>query len=141
MTAEAANRPRLLIVACHYPVVSPMRYQRELFRSAWTTIRPFVSWLAGIGPHLYCCGHVHAAWAFQPTSLPNQLCLNAGAPLMRDPTGLRLPGFLEIQLENDVVTVIHQAWTGTEWKAVPMLQNICLSTMAETVGAVKQEAG
>ena len=45
---------------------------------------------------------------------------------MRDPTGLRLPGFLEIQLEGDAVTVIHQAWTGAEWKAVPMLQNVCL---------------
>ena len=54
-----------------------------------------VEWLAGIGPHLYCCGHVHAAWAFQPPSLSNQICLNAGAPLMRDPTGLRQPGFLE----------------------------------------------
>ena len=38
------------------------------------------SWLAGIGPHIYCCGHVHAAWAFQPPSLPNQICLNAGCP-------------------------------------------------------------
>ena len=33
-------------------------------------------WLGGIGPHLYCCGHVHAAWAFRPPTIPNQLCLN-----------------------------------------------------------------
>ena len=51
---------------------------------------------------------------------------------MRDPTGLRLPGFLEIQLEGSAVTVTHQAWTGAEWKAVPMLQNVCLATIDET---------
>ena len=34
----------------------------------------------------------------RPSSkLPNQLCLNSGAPLLRDPTGLRPPGFLEIE--------------------------------------------
>ncbi len=63
---------------------------------------------------------------------------------MRDPTGLRLPGFLEIQLELDAVTVTHQAWSGCEWKAVPMLQKIRLSTLGEaTLGeaviAVKHE--
>ena len=31
---------------------------------------------------------------------------------MSDPTGLRLPGFLEIDLEEDAVTVTHQAWSG-----------------------------
>ena len=61
-------------------------------------------WLAGIGPHLYCCGHVHAAWAFVPDAIPGQLCLNAGAPLLRDPTGLRPPGFLEIVLHGPGVT-------------------------------------
>ena len=59
---------------------------------------------------------------------------------MRDSTGLRLPGFLEIQLEGDAVTVIHQAWTGSEWTAVPMLQNIGLSTLAEPVSAANHES-
>ena len=81
-------------------------------------------WLAGLGPHLYCCGHVHAAWAFAPPDLPDQLCLNAGAPLLRDPTGLRPPGFLEIDLDGDDVTVIHHAWAGAEWSIFPLVQNL-----------------
>ncbi len=60
---------------------------------------------------------------------------------MRDPTGLRLPGFLEIQLEGDTVTVTHHAWSGGEWKAIPMLPSVCLGTMEETAGAARQEAG
>ncbi len=79
-------------------------------------------WLAGIGPHLYCCGHVHAAWAFRPRGLPGQLCLNAGAPLLRDPTGLRPPGFLEIVLHDQDVTVIHHAWAGDAWTTRPLYQ-------------------
>jgi hypothetical protein len=144
MTSKPDTRPKTLIVACHYPVAAPMRYRRELFRKRLDNERAIRSWLAGIGPHLYCCGHVHAAWAFQPPWLPNQICLNAGAPLMRDPTGLSLPGVLEIQLELDDVTVTHQAWSGLEWKAVPMLQKIRLSTLGvstlgEAVTAAKHE--
>jgi hypothetical protein len=126
MTADPARRPRRLIVACHYPVVAPMSYAAELLFKRMSNDEAVRDWLAGIGPHIYCCGHVHAAWAFQPASLPNQICLNAGAPLMRDSTGLRLPGFLEILLDGDHVSVIHQAWAGTDWKAVPMLKDINL---------------
>jgi hypothetical protein len=41
---------------------------------------------------------------------------------MVDPIGLRLPGFLEILLEGDDVAARHHAWTGADWKVVPMLQ-------------------
>ena len=131
LTADPARRPGRLIVACHYPVVAPARYQRELRFKRMDNDQSVCSWLEGIGPHLYCCGHVHAAWAFQPHSLPNQICLNAGAPLMSDPTGLRLPGFLEIDLEEETVTITHHAWSGTEWKVVPMLTNIRLTKLQE----------
>jgi hypothetical protein len=134
LVADPALRPKRLIVACHFPVAAPVRYQRELFFKRLENDRSVREWLAGIGPHLYCCGHVHAAWAFQPPSLPNQICLNAGAPLMRDPTGLRLPGFLEILLDGETVSVTHQAWTGTEWTAVPMLQGISLVAPQVPVG-------
>jgi hypothetical protein len=137
LTSNPDARPGILIVACHYPVVAPRLYERELFQKRLDNEMAVRSWLAGIGPHLYCCGHVHAAWAFQPSSISNQICLNAGAPLMRDPTGLRLPGFLEIQLLVDAVTVIHHAWTGAEWRAVPMLQNIRFSALKRTIGATK----
>lgn len=59
---------------------------------------------------------------------------------MRDQTGLRLPGFLETQVEGDTVSVLHHAWSNGEWKAIPMLQNIGLSTMAATAGSAHQEA-
>jgi hypothetical protein len=124
LTSDPDRRPKRLIIACHYPVAAPVRYQRELFLKRLKNDRVVIDWLAGIGPHLYCCGHVHAAWAFQPPFLPNQICLNAGAPLMRDPTGLRLPGFLEIDLVGETVSVTHQARDGTDWKAVPLLRQI-----------------
>jgi 3',5'-cyclic AMP phosphodiesterase CpdA len=123
LVADPATRPHRLIVACHYPVAAPPFYRRELAIKRLKNDGEVRDWLAGIGPHLYCCGHVHAAWAFTPEELPNQLCLNAGAPLMRDPTGFRLAGFLEIELEGAGVAVTHHAWTGIDWMAVPLIQD------------------
>jgi hypothetical protein len=117
------GRPRRLIVACHYPLAAPPPYERELAVKKLKNDAEVCDLLADIGPHLYCCGHVHAAWAFTPSVLPNQLCLNAGAPLMRDPTGFRLPGFLEIELTGDGVEVFHHAWTGMDWMIVPLVQH------------------
>jgi Icc-related predicted phosphoesterase len=131
ITSDPDQRPRRLIVACHYPVAAPVHYQRELFNKRLRNDAAVRAWLAGIGPHLYCCGHVHAAWAFQPPSLPEQICLNSGAPLMLDPKGLRLPGFLEIILDGPTVTVNHQAWMGTSWQSISMLKNISLATVAD----------
>ena len=68
-------------------------------------------WLATVGPHLYCCGHVHAAWAFKHDAVPGHLSINAGAPLLRDPTGLRPPGFMELILKDRDVTAIHHVYT------------------------------
>jgi hypothetical protein len=73
-------------------------------------------WLATVGPHLYCCGHVHAAWAFAPRRIPGQLCLNAGAPLLRDHAGDRPPGFLEIVLDGREVVVNHHSWKQGRWQ-------------------------
>jgi hypothetical protein len=121
-----------LLVACHYPVVAPAAFQRELRRKRMENDEAVIAWLAGLGPHLYCCGHVHAAWAFRPPCLPNHLCLNAGAPLMGDSTGLRLPGFLEIILYGNAVSVVHHAWAGSHWKAVPILPSTRLSELSPT---------
>jgi hypothetical protein len=106
---------RRLIVACHYPIEAPEHYRRELALKRLDRAGPLREWLAGLGPHLYCCGHVHAAWAFTPPALPRQLCLNAGAPLLRDPVGNRPPGFLEIVLSGDGVVVRHHGWDGRSW--------------------------
>ncbi len=109
-----------LIVACHYPVVAPPEYERELAKKRLVNGEGLRSWLSTIGPHLYCCGHVHAAWAFRPPSIPDELCLNSGAPLLRDPTGHHMPGFLEIDLDGPDVSVIHHAWNEKDWTAVEM---------------------
>ena len=80
MVADPETRPRRLIVACHYPVAAPPVYMRELAAKRMKNAPEVRDWLGGIGPHLYCCGHVHAAWAYSPPDVPGQLCLNAGAP-------------------------------------------------------------
>jgi len=105
-----------LIVACHYPIEAPEPFRGELHPKRMTNAREVGRMLSTIGPHLYCCGHVHRAWAFRPPDpLQNQLCLNAGAPLLRDHVGDIPPGFLEIVLEDDDVRVDHHFWDGRDW--------------------------
>jgi 3',5'-cyclic AMP phosphodiesterase CpdA len=123
MLADPASRPRRLIVASHYPVIAPPAYASELKPKRMKNDREVIDWLSTIGPHLYCCGHVHAAWAFRPPSLSNQLSLNSGAPLLRDPSGLRPPGFLEIEMHDRDVSVLHHAWVGGEWEIRPLFQD------------------
>jgi hypothetical protein len=113
---------RRLVVACHYPVVAPPEYRRELEFKRLKNADEAREWLAGIGPHLFCCGHVHAAWAYRPPELPEQLCLNPGAPLYRDRTGARLPGFLEICLDGPDVRVVHHGWDGADWRQLVMAE-------------------
>ncbi len=132
LLADPADRPRRLIVACHYPVAAPLAYAAELQQKRMVNSDEVRRWLAGIGPHLYCSGHVHAAWAFSPEDVPEQLGLNAGAPLLRDPTGRRPPGFLEIDLTDQTVSVVHHAWTGQEWSIFPLVQARRLFTQDPT---------
>lgn len=126
----AAGRPRRLIVACHYPLAAPPPYERQLAFKRLKNAEEVAAWAGTIGPHLYCCGHVHAAWAFVPPGIPGQLCLNAGAPLLRDPTGIHLPGFLEIALEGGGVSVVHHAWGEPGWMTVPMYEHAAFFPVA-----------
>ncbi|WP_165247725.1 metallophosphoesterase family protein [Paludisphaera soli] len=105
-----------LIVACHYPTDAPSGLRDDLFWKRLDEAPRLADWLATLGPHLYCCGHVHHAWAFTPPAVPEELCLNAGAPLMHDATGKNPPGYLEILLDGPDVDVIHHAWTGEGWE-------------------------
>ena len=109
-----------VLVACHYPAVVPAEYRRQYAGKPLVNAIELANWLRTIGPHLYCCGHIHAAWAFYPESIPHQLCLNAGAPFMRDRSGHRPPGFLEIQLDGADVAVNHHGWTGAEWRVTQL---------------------
>jgi 3',5'-cyclic AMP phosphodiesterase CpdA len=115
LVAAVRHRSARLIVACHYPVVVPGMHARELLGKRLINAPEVRRWLSTIGPHLYCCGHVHAAWAYRPAELPGQLCLNPGAPLLSGHAERNPPGFLEIVLEEADVTVHHHAWTGDDW--------------------------
>lgn len=123
LMADASTRPRRLVVGCHYPLTAPGAYERELIPKRMKNAVEVREWLAGLGPHIFCCGHVHAAWAYVPREVPEQVCLNAGAPLLRDPTGLRPPGFLEITLHDRAISVSHHAWLGDAWEIRVLYQN------------------
>jgi 3',5'-cyclic AMP phosphodiesterase CpdA len=120
LVAAAGSRAARLIVACHYPVAVPEQYERELATKRMLNAQDLRHWLARIGPHLYCCGHVHATWAHRPADLPAELCLNPGAPLLRSRTGRNSPGFLEILLDGPGVVVQHHTWTGEAWEVQPL---------------------
>jgi 3',5'-cyclic AMP phosphodiesterase CpdA len=113
--ASAGPLPRLL-VACHYPVAVPAEHLRHYARKSLLNADELADWLRTIGPHIFCCGHIHAAWAFRPAGIPRQLCLNPGAPLMHDRSGHQPPGFLEIHLDGADVAVNHHGWTGEGWR-------------------------
>jgi 3',5'-cyclic AMP phosphodiesterase CpdA len=112
---ESGPIPRLLI-ACHYPVAVPREYQHDYARKPLENAGELAGWLGSIGPHPFCCGHVHAVWVHRPQAIPNQLCLNPGAPLFRDRTGRHPPGFLEVTLDDADVSVVHHGWFEGEWK-------------------------
>jgi 3',5'-cyclic AMP phosphodiesterase CpdA len=112
---SANNQWSRLIVACHYPASVPDQFAHEIAKKPLVNAALVRDWLRTIGPHLYCCGHVHSAWAFQPREVPEQLCLNAGAPLLNNPKASQPPGFLEIQLDHANVTVLHHAHSQSGW--------------------------
>jgi hypothetical protein len=112
---KSAGPLRRLLIACHYPVVVPPQFAHEIAGKPLVNRVDVSRWLRTLGPHIYCCGHVHAAWAYHPDGIPNQLCVNPGAPLLRDRFGHRPPGFLEITLEHRTVTVKHHGWTSDGW--------------------------
>jgi predicted phosphodiesterase len=114
--AKSLGEVHRLVIACHYPVSVPREFHHESARKPLVNAPELRQWLRTIGPHLYCCGHVHAAWAFRPQEVSNQLCINPGAPLLSRPSTGQLPGFAEIALRGGDVTVSHYAWTGETWK-------------------------
>jgi 3',5'-cyclic AMP phosphodiesterase CpdA len=118
----AAGPIAQLVIACHYPSAVPPRFEHDYSHKPLLNRIELREWLRTIGPHLFCCGHVHAAWAYRPDEIPNQLSLNPGAPLMRDIKGLRPPGFLEITLEGRAVSVLHHIWTGLSWNCQSLHQ-------------------
>jgi 3',5'-cyclic AMP phosphodiesterase CpdA len=118
----AAGSIDRLVIACHYPAAVPRALEHHYTHKPLVNRASLVAWLRTLGPHLYCCGHLHAAWAYRPDEIPNQLSLNAGAPLMRDRSGANPPGFLEIELDGPSVVVHHHTWTPSGWNVRIMFQ-------------------
>lgn len=118
LASHPAARP---IVACHYPIDAPDEWRHDLWHKRLLNARAVADWLATVGPHVYACGHVHASWAFRPPSVPAQLCLNPGAPLLVDPTGRRRPGLLEITIEGGTVRAVHHAHNGQAWTTTTLV--------------------
>src|SRR5439155_2994664 len=116
LLADAGGQVDRLLIACHYPVTVPRDFESEIAGKPMANAGEVRQWLQTIGPHLYCCGHIHAAWTFRPVDVPNQLCINPGAPLLRSHSGHQAPGFVEILLEGGDVTATHHAWTGESWQ-------------------------
>jgi hypothetical protein len=112
---QAGPIPRL-VVACHYPVAVPVQHRRDYATKPLVNASELAGWLRSLGPHLFCCGHVHAVWATRPSEIPNQLCLNPGAPFLRDRTGREPPGFLEVVLNGPDVSVTHHGWVEGKWE-------------------------
>jgi len=106
-----------LLVACHYPAAAPREFAHKLAFKGLHHLAPITNWLAELGPHLYLCGHLHTSWAFRPEIMPQQLSLNPGAALMKSRTGRNPPGFFEILLEDEDVTVIRHAFRDGAWES------------------------
>jgi len=105
-----------VIIACHYPVDAPTPQLAHLKSKRIVNANGLIRWLSSIGPHLYCCGHIHKTWAFDSLKIPGQLSLNPGAPLLVDHKHRSEPGFLEITLANESVQVDHHGWDGSGWQ-------------------------
>lgn len=106
---------RRLIVACHYPLDAPAELAGELRRKRLVNAGEVAEWLRTLGPPILCCGHVHAAWARESSLVPGQVSINAGAPLIRPRPGVAAPGFVQIELEPDWLSVIHHGWCREGW--------------------------
>ncbi len=106
-----------LVVACHYPAAAPPERARADARHPLLDRGRFVEWLGTLGPHIFCCGHLHTPWAFRPPNIPNQLSLNAGAPLLRDRSERFAPSFLEISLDGLSVRVTQHERDADRWQA------------------------
>ena len=114
---------RYLIIACHYPLEAPLGLESHLKRKRLTNGVHLADLLRKVGPHLYCCGHLHHAWAFRSSHIPGQLSLNPGAPLIKTRSRTEKPGFLEIELSNSAVKIDHHGWDGTRWCVEPMFHD------------------
>jgi 3',5'-cyclic AMP phosphodiesterase CpdA len=107
-----------LIVACHYPFEAPAEHALTLARKPLVNASDLAAWLRELArPHLYCCGHVHKTWLFEPHRVPGQLCVNPGPPSEFHDRPSDRPGFLELDLDGEGVRVTHHGWDpgGAGW--------------------------
>jgi 3',5'-cyclic AMP phosphodiesterase CpdA len=117
LVADVSSACRL-IVACHYPLTAPTpALRRELWAKRLVNSTAVEEWLQTIGRHIYCCGHVHESWAHRPSTIPGQIALNPGPPLMASNRPGFEPGFLELDLKPEPVRVIRHRWNSGDWRS------------------------
>ena len=63
------------------PHAVPPRFEHEYAHKPLVNRFDLREWLRTIGPHLFCCGHIHAAWAYRPDEMPNQAFAKPRRPL------------------------------------------------------------
>ncbi len=110
LVAQHRDSIRRLLVLCHYPVFAPEEHRNDLRSKRLLNTNVLVDWLRELGPHLYLCGHVHAAWAYRPDELPAQVGINPGATVFstkRSPWG---PGFAMIELDGSQLRVTRHSF-------------------------------
>ena len=113
-----------LIVACHYPVVLP-EGEKESRSHGLRGSEVLLRFLAGLGPHLYCHGHIHNAWAFISDRLPQELCINPGAALRTNRKTGTKAGLNEILIEGDGVEVRRHVLRHNRWERSTLVDKPC----------------
>ena len=113
----AADGSTNLVIACHYPVAAPPEYEHKLARKPLVNAAALGEWLRTIGPHIYCCGHVHAAWAFRPRRDPQPALPEPRRTAHARPHRPQLP---RVPGDHDrggrTCSVDHHFWTGKSWE-------------------------
>ncbi|MDF3128103.1 metallophosphoesterase [Kiritimatiellaeota bacterium B1221] len=100
MFAQMKAEGRTVLLAGHYPYVSPEEYpeskDHKLIGDA-----EFAEVVKEGGPAVYMHGHQHIRWALRSERTPDTLCLNCGSVSMKHDRKDKQAGFLSWQQQDD----------------------------------------
>lgn len=114
-----------VIVACHYPIVQPpevLESRSHRLMNAGMVLRAIREFDR---PVVYCSGHIHRTWIFQPPQLANCVSVNPGSCGFFTAVAPHGMGFLELIAEpeqNGRLTVrAHRQDAYGTWQAKEMV--------------------
>ena len=97
-----------VIILCHYPIGTPPDLPREAPGHGLQDAQALRKLLAASHrPVLYIHGHIHWPWVWTPEDAPNVITINAGAPMLTSSVYPHGQGLLELDLQEDTVTIIR----------------------------------